>query len=111
MFAQELCQERGREEEKLFSLRRATRSPEFWLFVVAGIVSTYDVSASIVIPLVMVGLTSASLPKHFELWPKAREDGAEVKWLIRVAMSLASSLFNACAVVGLAHFNRWVWGV
>lgn len=99
------------DDEKPMTTRRAFRAPEFWLLVVAGMVSMYGVRAAIVIPLVVVGLSLASLPKHLSLWSRARAVGAEWEWLITVAVSFVISLTTACAIVVFAAINRWFWGV
>ena len=95
-------------DEKPMTLRSAFWAAEFWLLF-AGMVSTYGVSAVIVIPLVVIGLSIALLP-NFSLWSQAREVGDEGMWLVMVALSLANSLLTACGVVMFAEITRWFWG-
>ena len=99
------------DDEKPLTFRRALLASEFWLLLVACGVSTYGVGAAIVIPLVVVGLSAASLPKYIALWPRARDVGAEREWLITVALSFINCLGTACGIVVFAAINRWLWGV
>ena len=50
------------------TLWRALRMPEFWLLLVAGIAAMCGVSAWIVMPATVTGLSISSLPKYIALW-------------------------------------------
>ena len=99
------------DDDKPLTFWRTLRASEFWLLLIACFVSMYGVSAAIVIPLVVVGLSIRSLPKYLALWPKARAVGAERAWALFVALSFLNALAAACALVVFAHVNRWFWGV
>ena len=101
----------GDDAHKPPTVRRALRTPEFLLLLVACFVSMYGVNAWIVIPLVVIGLSINSLPKYWRLWPKARAVGEEWMWVLSVAASLINALAAACALVVFAALNRWFWGV
>jgi hypothetical protein len=88
------------------TLRRALRAPEFWLLVVASIAATVGVRWWVTVPLVVAGLSIASIPKFVALWPRAREVGAELEWWKTIAMSMFNNLGCACGVQMVGVFAR-----
>jgi hypothetical protein len=98
-----------RDTDEHLTFRRAWRAPEFWLLAVASISAAGDVPSWLVIPLTLIGLAIASLPKYLELWPRARCAGAERQWLLTVGLSLFNSLAAACAAFLLGIVIRWFW--
>ena len=88
---------------------RALRSPEFWLLLVAGISATFGLSAWIVMPATVVGLSISSLPKYFSLWSRASAAGVEREWWITVALSLLNNLGAAAAAFVFGVLAKWFW--
>ena len=91
------------------TFRRALRTPEFWLLVVASLAAAGGVPWWGVVPLTLAGLSIASLPKYAALWPRVRRAGAEREWLLTVSLSMLNNLATACAVFLLGIVIRWIW--
>ena len=98
-------------DEQKDERQRFWRAPEFWLLLVGAFVSMIGVRWWVVVPLVLGGLSLSSLPKYLELWPRARDVGAQVEWWKTVALSTFNSLAAAVAAFVLGNFVGWFWGV
>ena len=88
---------------------RFLREPELWLLLVAAIASSFGRAVWIVVPLTLVGLSISSLPKYIELWPRARDVGAETEWWKTVLLSMLNNLAAACAPYAFGNLSRWLW--
>ena len=99
----------GDDPRKALTLRRALRSPEFWLLLAAALVSTFGVSGWIVLPLTTAGLSISSLPKYVDLWPRARAAGLEHEWWKTLTLSLLNNFAASCAAFLFGIFSRWLW--
>jgi hypothetical protein len=89
--------------------RRFWRAPEFWLLLVAAFTSMWGVAWWVVVLLTVTGLSISSLPKYIELWPRARNAGAEAEWWKTVALSAFNNVAAACAALMLGKVIRWLW--
>ena len=97
------------DDDQPLTLRRALRMPEFWLLLVAGIAAASGVSAWIVMPATVVGLSISSLPKYFALWSRAVAAGVERAWWMTVALSMLNNLGAAAAAFVLGVVAKWFW--
>jgi hypothetical protein len=97
------------EPDERLSIRAALRAPPFWLLITAATAAMMSVPWWITTPLALSGLLIASLPKYIELWPRARNAGAEWQWWNSVALSTFNSLAAACAAHMLGIALRWLW--
>jgi hypothetical protein len=88
---------------------RALRSPESCLLLVGCIAADAGVGVSIVVPLIVVGLSISSLLKYLSIWPIAERVGAQRDWWQAVAFSLLGNLVVACAVCIAGVVFRWLW--
>jgi hypothetical protein len=94
--------------DERFTFRRALRTPEFWLLVVASLAAAGGVPWWIVLPLTLAGLSIASLPKYVALWPRARRASAEREWRVTVSLSVFNNLATSCAAFLLGIAIRWL---
>jgi hypothetical protein len=97
------------EDDKPFTFRRALRSPEYWLLLVASLAAVGGVAWWIVVPLATAGLCISSLPKYVELWPRVRAAGAEWEGWKTVALSIFNSMAASCAAFVFGIVTRWLW--
>ena len=97
------------EGKKPLTFVRALRAAEFWLLVVAVVCAMLGVAWWVTIPLVVAGLSIASLPKYIALWPRARDAGAQGAWWRTVGLSMFNSLGAACGAHVLGLATRWLW--
>lgn len=88
---------------------RGLRDPIFWLLLVTAVAGMLRLSWLVVLPMVLAGLSIASLPKYISLWPRAREVGAERVWWMTVAQSTFSSLAAASAAYLSGVVIAWAW--
>jgi hypothetical protein len=95
--------------DRPLSIWRALRSPEFYLLLTACIAAVAGVSAWVVVPMLVAGLSISSLRKYMALWPRARHAGVEAAWWRTVALSLLNSLAASCAAFPLGIVARWPW--
>ena len=91
------------------NLGQALRSPEFWLLFVAAFAAAAGLSGWIIVPLTLAGLSISSLPKYFELWPRARNVGAEGEWWRTLALSALNSFAASCAAFLLGRGIGWLY--
>lgn len=59
------------DDGKELTVRRAFRAAEFWLILVTAVAATFGVAWWVAVPLATLGLSISSLPKYFEMWPRA----------------------------------------
>lgn len=97
------------DDEKPMTFWRALRQSEFWLLLAGAAGAMFGVPWWVVVPLVMAGLSIGSLPKYIELWPPARDAGADGEWWRTVALSAFNSLGAAVGVYVLGNLTRWLW--
>ena len=97
------------DDDQPLTLRRALRMPEFWLLLVAGIAAAAGVSAWIVMPATVVGLSISSLPKYFALWSRVSAAGVEREWWLTIALSLLNNLGAAAAAFVFGVASKWFW--
>ena len=88
---------------------RTLRSPEFWLLLVGCIAAVAGVEVWIVVPLLVVGLSIASLPKYVAVWPLAQRAGAEHEWWVTVLLSFLSNFAAGYAAFMAGIAMRWLW--
>lgn len=88
---------------------RTLRAPEFWLLLVATSAAALGLSAWLVIPLTIAGLSISSLPKYVELRPRVRKAGVEREGYITIALSLLNNFATSCAAFVLGILARWLW--
>lgn len=67
------------------------------------------VSAWLVVPLTLAGLSVGTLPRYLALWSRARVVHGERQWWMTVAQSTFNSVAAAggCYLLGAAA--RWLW--
>jgi hypothetical protein len=97
------------EREEPMTFRRALRQPDFWLLLVAAVAATAGLSAWIVMPMTVAGLSISSLPKYVALWPRAAKAGAARAWWTTVLLSMLNNLGAAAGVVLVGALSRWLW--
>lgn len=88
---------------------RALRSADFWLLLSGCVAALAGLSAWLIVPLLVAGLSIASLPKYLELLPRARAAGVEREWLAAVGLSTFNSLGAAAGAVVVGWVVRWLW--
>lgn len=93
------------------TLRRALRSPEFWLLVVTTLAACFGVAWWVAVPLAIAGLSISSLPKYVELWPRVRAIGAEWEGWKTVALSMFNNVAASCAAFAFGSVVAWLWGI
>ena len=99
------------EDDAPMSFRRALRSPEFWLLLVAAITSGCGVSGWIVVPATMTGLLISSLPKYGPLYVQAKAAGVTPAFWATVLASIGNAAVAAIAAFVLGRATWWLWGL
>lgn len=97
------------EEPSALTVKRAVVSAEFYLLLVGCIAGAVGVSAWLVVPLLVVGLSISALPKYIALWPRAQRVGAEGAWWRTVALSVVNNLAASCGAFLVGVLARWLW--
>lgn len=99
------------DDDKPIGFWRALRQSEFWLLCAGAVAAMFGVPWWVTVPLMVAGLSISSLPKYIELWPRARNVGAEWQWMVTVALSELNALAAACGTHLAGNVTRWLWGV
>ena|ERR1700733_4471216 len=99
------------DDVKRLTLWRALRAAEFWALIVTAVAGMAGGAWWVFIPLCVLALAISSLPKYWQLWPRAVNAGAERVWFGTVALSLLNSSGTACAAFVLGAFTAWLWGL
>jgi hypothetical protein len=94
---------------KRLTVMTALRSAEFWLLLVAVVLSAFQQHWWVIVPLTVAGLAISSLPKYLTLWPRAEAVGAQHAWWLTVALSLLNSLAATCGCLLLGRVLAWLW--
>jgi hypothetical protein len=97
------------DDEKALTFRRALRSPEYWLLLVAALAGCLGVAWWIAVPLATAGLSISSLPKYVELWPRVQRAGAEWEGWKTVALSMFNNIVASCGGFLLGVLSHWLW--
>ena len=97
------------DDDNPMTFLRALRAPEFWLIATAAVVAMFGVAWWVVVPLTLAALNASTLPKYIELWPRARDAGAERAWWTTVGLSMFNNLAASCGALLAGLVTRWLW--
>ena len=97
------------DDGKPLTFVRALTEAEFWLILVSTVAATLGVSAWVVVPLAVTGLSISSLPKYLALRRKARAVGAEGLWWETVALSMLNNMATASGAHLVGVITHWIW--
>ena len=79
------------------------------MIATATVVAMLGVAWWVVVPLTLAGLTASSMRKYIELWPRARDAGAERAWWMTVGLSMFNNLAASCGAFLAGLVTRWLW--
>jgi hypothetical protein len=96
------------DDDRPLTFWRALRTAEFWLLLTGCMVAAAGISAWVVVPLLVAGLSISSLPQHIGFWPRAQRVGVEGAWWRTVALSTLNNLAASCAAFLLGIGWRWL---